>query len=366
MSKLQLLNLYATERPTAAAALEIAVAKETTIAELHEEVYRLKEENGRLRRLLDLVFKPEIRLHRADSHQLTHLISEEVPPEQQHCEQEWSPSLIQEDPVPTQIKEEQEELQTSQEEEQLQGPFDTKDSIFTSPFVESDCDQEDSPQPSHLHHTQTQTVEDRERDSLLTNTSIEIKTEPDGEDYRVSEPASDTQPLSAVTPDCSAAQSENKKSDDEVESGGLQSGSKTLESKRKQTKKGERFHTSAGGSTATMLPNLTSSRQTYAALNCKVKRTVRMCGKCEPCRRTEECAQCDFCKDMKKFGGPSKTRQKCRLRQCDVHAPEMLRVKDEEFDLCGLRRRESLRRGGHPSDDSENEMECDEAARPSL
>ncbi|KAK6291743.1 hypothetical protein J4Q44_G00375280 [Coregonus suidteri] len=46
---------------------------------------------------------------------------EEVPPEQQHCEQEWSPSLGQEDPEPTQIKEEQEELRTSQEEEQLQG-----------------------------------------------------------------------------------------------------------------------------------------------------------------------------------------------------------------------------------------------------
>ncbi|XP_055783628.1 lysine-specific demethylase 2B-like [Salvelinus fontinalis] len=359
MSKLQLLNLYATERPTVAAALEIAVAKETTIAESHEEVYHLKEENGRLRRLLDLVFKPEIRLHRADSHQLTHLISEEVPPEQQHCGQEWSPSLIQEDPVPTQIKEEQEELRTSQEEEQLQGPFDTKDSIFTSPFVESDCDQENPSQPSHLY--QTQTVEDRERGSLLTNTSIEIKTEPDGEDYRVSEPASDSQPLSALTPDCSAAPTENKKSDDEVESGGLQSGSKTLESKRKQIENGERFHTSAGGRTATMLPNLTSSRQTYTAPNCKVKH-----GKCEPCRRTEDCAQCDFCKDMKKFGGPSKTRQKCRLRQCDVHAPEMLRVKDEEFDVSGLRSRESLRRGGHPSDDSENEMECDEAARPSL
>ncbi|XP_045573857.1 histone-lysine N-methyltransferase 2B isoform X1 [Salmo salar] len=356
MSKLQLLNVYVSERPTVAVS-EISVAKETTIAELHKEIYRLKEENNRLRRLLDLVFKPEIKLHRADSHQLTHLISEEeVPLEQQHCEQEWSPSLIQEDSVPTQIKEEQEELQTSQEEEQLLGPFDTKDSIFTSPCVESDCDQENPSQPSHLH--QTQTVEDRERDSLLTYTSIEIKTEPDGDDYRVSEPASDSQPLSAVTPDCSAAQSENMESDDEVESGGQLSGSKTLESKREQIEKGERFHTSAGGRTATMLPRLTSSRKTYAAIYCK-KRSIRMCGKCEPCRRTEECAQCDFCKDRRKFGGPNKIRQKCRLRQCEVHAPEVLRVKDEEY-------RWILRRGGHPSDYSENEMECDEAARPSL
>ncbi|KAM9513343.1 uncharacterized protein ACWYII_046778 isoform 1-T1 [Salvelinus alpinus] len=266
MSKLQLLNVYVTERLTAAVA-EISVAVDRTVVELYEEISRSKEENNRLRRLLDLVFNPEIKLHKADAQQLTLPISEEeVPPEQQHCEQEWSPSLIQEDPVPTQIKEEQEELQTSQEEEQLLGLFDTKDSIFTSPCVESDCDQENPSQPSHLY--QTQTVEDRERGSLLTNTSIEIKIEPDGEDYRVSEPASDTQHLSAVNPDCSAAQSENMESDDEVESGGLQSGSKTLESKRKPIENGESSHTSAGGRTATMLPRLTSSSQTYAAPYC--------------------------------------------------------------------------------------------------
>uniref|UniRef100_A0A673YXW0 CXXC-type zinc finger protein 1 n=1 Tax=Salmo trutta TaxID=8032 RepID=A0A673YXW0_SALTR len=52
----------------------------------------------------------------------------------------------------------------------------------------------------------------------------------------------------------------------------------------------------------------------------KVKRSARMCGECEPCLRTEDCATCDFCKDMKKFGGPNKIRQKCRFRQCDVRA----------------------------------------------
>lgn len=51
-----------------------------------------------------------------------------------------------------------------------------------------------------------------------------------------------------------------------------------------------------------------------------MKRSVRMCGECEACLRTEDCAQCDFCKDMKKFGGPNKIRQKCRLRQCEVRA----------------------------------------------
>ncbi|XP_042159316.1 uncharacterized protein LOC112221228 isoform X3 [Oncorhynchus tshawytscha] len=266
MSKLQLLNVYVTERLTAAVA-EISVAVDRTVVELYEEISRSKEENNRLRRLLDLVFNPEIKLHKADAQLLTLPISEEeVPPEQQHCEQEWSPSLIQEDPVPTQIKEEQEELRTSQEEDQLLGPFHTKDSIFTSPCVESDCDQENPSQPSHLH--QTQTVEDRERDPLLSNTSIEIKLEPDVEDYRVSEAASDSQPLSALSPDCSAAQSENMESEDEVESRGQQSGSKTLQSKRKQIENGESSHTNTGGRAATMLPHLTSSSQTYSAPYC--------------------------------------------------------------------------------------------------
>uniref|UniRef100_A0A673GVR5 CXXC-type zinc finger protein 1 n=1 Tax=Sinocyclocheilus rhinocerous TaxID=307959 RepID=A0A673GVR5_9TELE len=52
----------------------------------------------------------------------------------------------------------------------------------------------------------------------------------------------------------------------------------------------------------------------------QIKRSARMCGECEPCMRTEDCGLCDFCKDMKKFGGPNKIRQKCRLRQCEVRA----------------------------------------------
>ncbi|XP_012691782.1 CXXC-type zinc finger protein 1 isoform X2 [Clupea harengus] len=86
----------------------------------------------------------------------------------------------------------------------------------------------------------------------------------------------------------------------------------------------------------------------------RVKRSARMCGECEPCRRTEDCAQCDFCKDMKKFGGPNKIRQKCRLRQCDVRARKMLRVKDEEF----LReRRDNSMHSRYSDDFDEDEME---------
>uniref|UniRef100_A0A8C1IUK1 CXXC-type zinc finger protein 1 n=1 Tax=Cyprinus carpio TaxID=7962 RepID=A0A8C1IUK1_CYPCA len=88
-----------------------------------------------------------------------------------------------------------------------------------------------------------------------------------------------------------------------------------------------------------------------------VKRSARMCGECEPCTRTEDCGHCDFCKDMKKFGGPNKIRQKCRLRQCVVRARKMLRVRDEEFSLRE-RKDNIMHRDRRYSDDyDENDME---------
>ncbi|KAK6323169.1 hypothetical protein J4Q44_G00055080 [Coregonus suidteri] len=139
MSKLQSFSVFLDERLTAAA-LEIFGAVEKTVVEYQEE-------NDRLRRMLRIT--PEIKLC-IDSLQSSLAVSEEeVPPEQQHCEQEWSSSLGQEDPEPTQIKEEQEELRTSQEEEQLR-LFDTKDSIFTPSCVKSECDQEDPSQEAIL------------------------------------------------------------------------------------------------------------------------------------------------------------------------------------------------------------------------
>ncbi|XP_071247301.1 involucrin-like [Salvelinus alpinus] len=191
MSQLQFLNVFLTERLTAVA-MEISVVLEQNLGEYQEEISRSNEENKRLQNLLDLVFSSEIKLHREDSQQLSLPVSEEeVPPEQQHCEQESSPSQRQEDPEPTQIKEEQEELRTSQEEEQPQGlEPDTKDLLIPA-CVKSDYEQ-DPPLPSHLD----QTLENRERDSLPTNTTEQIKTEPDGEDYRGSEPTRDSQLLS--------------------------------------------------------------------------------------------------------------------------------------------------------------------------
>ncbi|XP_045553865.1 zinc finger protein 569-like [Salmo salar] len=168
MSKLQLLNVFVTER-LSAAAVDIFGAVEKTIAEYREEIFRSAEENERLRRETDMIIKSEIQLYRTDFQPLTPA----VPPENQNCEQEWSPSLGQDDPEPTQIKEEQQELRLSQE---------------------------DPPQPSHLYLNQT--VDDGERNALPIIITEEIRTEPDVEGYRVAQPTSD-QPLS-VHPDCSA------------------------------------------------------------------------------------------------------------------------------------------------------------------
>ncbi|XP_036843952.1 uncharacterized protein LOC110531505 isoform X2 [Oncorhynchus mykiss] len=186
MSQLQFLNVFITERLTAVA-MEISVVLEQNIGEYLEEISRSNEENKRLQSLLDLVFNSEIKLHREDSQQLSFPVSEEeVPHEQQHCEQESSPRQWQEDPEPTQIKEEQEELRTSQ----VRLEPDTKD-ILIPACMKSDYKQ-DPPLPSHLD----QTLENRERDSLPTNTTEQNKTEPDGEDYSISEPTRDSQLLS--------------------------------------------------------------------------------------------------------------------------------------------------------------------------
>ncbi|CAL8318977.1 unnamed protein product [Merluccius merluccius] len=93
----------------------------------------------------------------------------------------------------------------------------------------------------------------------------------------------------------------------------------------------------------------------------QVKRSARMCGECEACLRTEDCSLCDFCKDMKKFGGPNRIRQKCRQRQCEVRARKMLRVKDEEVGGGGRGRGLQRKGAGHLSEDddgfSESELE---------
>ncbi|XP_070814152.1 zinc finger protein 771-like [Chaetodon trifascialis] len=163
MSKVQTLRAFVEQRLTAAAE-EIMELFGRTIAEYEEELC------GQ-RKLLDAVFQPEVRLHRADV-QLLSASPEEDPPEQQ----DWSPSLDQEDPAELpHIKEEQEELWSSQEGEQLPGPEEadiTKSTVPPVP-VKSEEEDEEKPQSSQLHQRHAE----------------DMKTEADGEDCGGPEPA---------------------------------------------------------------------------------------------------------------------------------------------------------------------------------
>ncbi|XP_078101353.1 uncharacterized protein LOC144514039 isoform X1 [Sander vitreus] len=116
MCKVQMLRALVEQRLTAAAE-EIFGLFERTIAEYEEELCRSKEENERQRELLDAVFNPQLRFHRAA-----------LPPDDKSLigikeeQQECNSSVDQQEPEPPpHIKEEQEELWSSQEGEQLQG-----------------------------------------------------------------------------------------------------------------------------------------------------------------------------------------------------------------------------------------------------
>ncbi|XP_044043425.1 zinc finger protein 664-like isoform X3 [Siniperca chuatsi] len=181
MSKVQTLRAFVSQRLSAAAE-EIFELFERTIAEYEEELC------GQ-RKLLDAVFQPEVRLHRADV-QLLLVRKEEDPPEQQN----WSPSLDQEDPPePPHIKEEQEELWISQEGEQLRGLEEADITKFT--FAPLSVKSEEKPQSSQLHQT----------------LSEQMKTEATREDCGGPEPARNSDPDSRLQPDTHNKTSDSSK-----------------------------------------------------------------------------------------------------------------------------------------------------------
>ncbi|XP_039978871.1 zinc finger protein 35-like isoform X2 [Xiphias gladius] len=121
---------FVNERLTAAAE-EIFGVFEKTIVEYEEEI-------DRQRRLLDIVWRPEIKLHRIELPRQHVRKEEEVLADRQLCNQERDSSLDPEDPEPPQIKEEQEELCTSQEGEQLVLKQETDAFMLTPTGEESD------------------------------------------------------------------------------------------------------------------------------------------------------------------------------------------------------------------------------------
>ncbi|XP_053182003.1 gastrula zinc finger protein XlCGF57.1-like [Scomber japonicus] len=129
MSSVEHLREFMNERLTAAA--------EEIFRVFHKTIIEYEEEIDRQRRLLDIIKKPEIKLHRTELPQ-QHVCRKENLTDKQLCNQERNSSLDQEDPEPPQIKEEQEELCTSLEGEQLVVKQETETFISSATCEESD------------------------------------------------------------------------------------------------------------------------------------------------------------------------------------------------------------------------------------
>ncbi|KAM8840250.1 uncharacterized protein AB9W97_001150 [Spinachia spinachia] len=115
MSSVENLREFVNERLSAAAEEIFGVFKRTVV--------EYQEEIDRQRQLLDVLRKPEVRLHRIEFPQSRVCKEEEeeiVVSDQQLCLQERKPGLDQEDPDPPQIKEEQEKLCSSPGGEHLE------------------------------------------------------------------------------------------------------------------------------------------------------------------------------------------------------------------------------------------------------
>ncbi|XP_049445759.1 histone-lysine N-methyltransferase PRDM9-like isoform X19 [Epinephelus fuscoguttatus] len=152
MCSAESLREFVNERLTAAAE-EILGVFQRSIVEYEEEI-------DRQRRLLDMVLKPEIKLHRTELPQ-QHVCKEEeeVVPEQQLCIEERKSSVEQEEPEPPEIKEEEEEVCSSQEGEQLVVKQET-DGFMLSPADEESEQSED--QTLDFIHDDTQSAAEKE------------------------------------------------------------------------------------------------------------------------------------------------------------------------------------------------------------
>ncbi|XP_047445955.1 zinc finger protein ZFP2-like [Mugil cephalus] len=141
MSSAESLRELIIERLTAAAE-EIFGLFERTVVQYEEEI-------DRQRRLLDITWKPEIKLHRIDLPQQHVYTEEEVLTEEQLYNQERKSSLDQVEPEPPQINEEQKKLCSIQQEEHLVLNQET-DSSMETPSDEESEHSEPEPNSDHL------------------------------------------------------------------------------------------------------------------------------------------------------------------------------------------------------------------------
>ncbi|XP_037633148.1 zinc finger and SCAN domain-containing protein 2-like isoform X1 [Sebastes umbrosus] len=177
MSSVEYLREFVNERLTAAA--------EEIFRVFNKTIFEYEEEIDRQRKLLDVVWKPDIKLNRIELPQQHVCKEEEVLADQQLCIQERNSSLDQEDPEPPQIKEEQEELCTSQEGEQLEVKQETETFMLTHTDEESDHSED---QTLNFNPDQSQSVAETELPASMCISWI--KDESDWENPEVSEPNS--------------------------------------------------------------------------------------------------------------------------------------------------------------------------------
>uniref|UniRef100_A0A673K924 [histone H3]-dimethyl-L-lysine(36) demethylase n=1 Tax=Sinocyclocheilus rhinocerous TaxID=307959 RepID=A0A673K924_9TELE len=103
---------------------------------------------------------------------------------------------------------------------------------------------------------------------------------------------------------------------------------------------------------APVLPPVPRPVKPSSSISALRRRRVR-CKRCEACLRTE-CGDCNYCRDMRKFGGPGRLKKSCVLRQCLAPALPLTAV-------CAI-----CKEGYQESIDSESVqtlMECSECAQ---
>ncbi|XP_010785940.1 zinc finger protein 420-like [Notothenia coriiceps] len=173
MTKLELLNVFLNDRLTAAAE-EIFRAVKNTVAEYQGELLRSREENERLKRLLNVAVQRL--LLQPEPH------SAQPPDDEQPCESEWISSV---EPLP-EIK-----------EEPNLGNFQTDCcSQEASDSEGGNCSQEEPLQ--RTHPPATQSVCSRQSVPPPPLTSQEMKAEREKEDSRTQQPANSLTPPRTV------------------------------------------------------------------------------------------------------------------------------------------------------------------------
>nr|XP_019942043.1 PREDICTED: zinc finger protein 2 homolog isoform X2 [Paralichthys olivaceus] len=163
---LQSFNVFLTER-LSAAALDIYGFVEKTLTDYQEEVNRTRQENRRLQRLLDLLYKPEIRLHRADAKQQT------TPPTTEEIHPIRSPSGHQDEPGPSHVKEEhREELWINGCEEQPSAEDSDDEDSLTKELIKTVQQLEDCRAAEESQELVQRTEEDPEPSEEKTSTTL--------------------------------------------------------------------------------------------------------------------------------------------------------------------------------------------------